>query len=99
VIVKLAPKQGCQGGFGDGQDCSMPDIMTLVSFVGFSIIIFLNKIILVMQGARTPHNFILDGKESFVEEVSETICLSYEIKIVQRIFYSKFSIQTFLLMI
>jgi hypothetical protein len=52
-----------------------------------------------MQGVGTPHNFILDGKESFVEEVSETICLSCEVKIVQRIFYSKFSIQIFLLMI
>jgi hypothetical protein len=52
-----------------------------------------------MQGVGTPRNLFLDGEESFVQVVSEAICLSYEVKIVQIIFYSEFSIQTFLLMI
>jgi hypothetical protein len=52
-----------------------------------------------MQGVGTPRNLILDGGESFVQVVSEAICLSYEVKIVQIIFYFKLLIQTFLLMI
>jgi hypothetical protein len=52
-----------------------------------------------MWGVGTPCNFIVDGEESLVEEVSEAICLSYELKVVQKIFYFEFSIPTFLLMI
>jgi hypothetical protein len=52
-----------------------------------------------MQFVGTFHNFVLDGEESLMEEVSEAICLSYDLKIVQIIFYVKFFIQIFLLMI
>jgi hypothetical protein len=52
-----------------------------------------------MQFVGTFHNFVLDGEESLMEEVSEAICLNYDLKIVQIIFYVKFFIQNFLLMI
>ncbi len=55
-----------------------------VSFVSISIVIFLSKICLVMHGAWTPH------KESLMEDVSGMICLSCEVKIVQKIFYLGF---------
>jgi hypothetical protein len=35
-----------------------------VQFLGFSIIILLNKMVLVMQGAKTPHDHILDVNEN-----------------------------------
>jgi hypothetical protein len=41
-----------------------------------------------MQGARTLCNLILDGENNLMEEVNEVNFLSYELKIVQRIFYS-----------
>jgi hypothetical protein len=57
------------------------------SFGGFCIIIFLSKIVFVMQIAGMPHTLILDGEENFVEEVSETMCMSFELNIVQWIFF------------
>ncbi len=70
-----------------------------VFFLGFSIVNIMSKIIFVMQFVGTFHNFILDGEESLLKEVNEAICLSYDLKIVQKIFYVKFLIQFFLLMI
>jgi len=53
-----------------------------ISNIGISIVIFLHKIILLMQGIGMPH------EESFVEEVNEAICLSCEVKIVQKVVLS-----------
>jgi hypothetical protein len=99
TITKIPSPNMNWGGLNNGQDHSLLGVTTLCLFCKVLHVIFLSKILLVMQGVETFRNFILDGEESFVQVVSEVICLSYEVKIVQIIFYSKFLIQTFLLVI
>jgi hypothetical protein len=92
-ITKLAPRQGCWGGLNDGQEHSQLGIKTLGLFCRVLNCHFSEQDVFCYVGCWDA------SWRKFSGRVSEAICLSYEVKIVEIIFYSKFFIQSFLLMI